>query len=133
MRTIAGVAWPAAAVLAFQLVAFPVPLEVSLQGVVLGLLNAMVVLGLTLVYRANRVVNLAQASIGTFPAALAGGVVLFGGTTLVATGALALAAGLTVLLGGLTVLRLRPVTAVAAALAAGAFCAAGLQAAEPFG
>ena len=58
---------PAALVLAFQMVLFPVPLGVSLQGVVLGLLNALVVLGLILVYRANRVVNLAQASIGTFP------------------------------------------------------------------
>ena len=78
LRAAAAAAWPAAAVIAVQLVAFPVPLGVTVQGVVLGLLNAMVVLGLVLVYRANRVINLAQASMGTFPAAVAGGVVLFG-------------------------------------------------------
>ena len=124
---------PAAGVLAFQMVAFPVPVEVSLQGVVLGLLNAMVVLGLILVYRANRVVNLAQASIGVFPAALAGGVVLFGGTALVTTGVLGVAAGLVALLGALVVMRWRPVVAVPVALAVGGFCAGGLQVAEPFG
>jgi ABC-type branched-subunit amino acid transport system ATPase component/ABC-type branched-subunit amino acid transport system permease subunit len=133
LRAVVSAAWPAAAVLALQMIVFPVPLGVSLQGLVLGLLNAMVVLGLVLVYRANRVINLAQASVGTFPAAMAGGIVLFGAPRLLVTGGLALAAGLIVLLGAVTILRLRPAPAVAAALAAGAFCAVGLRLSDGLG
>ncbi len=89
---------PAFLVLAFQLLFFPVPFGVWLQGVVLGLLNAMVVVGLVLVYRATRVINLAQASVGLFPANLAGAVVLFGTP---AAGPIALLAALAALLAGL--------------------------------
>src|SRR5688500_17962196 len=126
-RAVVLAAWPAAAVLLFQVVCFPIPFEVSLQGVVLGLLNAVIVQGLILVYRANRVVNFAQASIGTFPSTVAGAVVLFGAPSAMATGSLAIVGGLVVLLGALTVARLGPVASVAAALLTSAFCAVGLQ------
>ena len=69
---------PALGVLALQLVVFPVPFGVWLQGLVIGLLNALVVLGMMLVYRANRVVNMAQATVGTLPAALGIGVTILG-------------------------------------------------------
>ena len=69
---------PALAVIAAQLVLYPVSLGVWTQGLVSGLLNSLVVLGMMLVYRANRVVNFAQASIGTYPSALAIGLLIFG-------------------------------------------------------
>src|SRR6478609_11762678 len=78
VRRALGVAGPALAVIAVQLVLYPVSLGVWTQGVVAGLLNSLVVLGMMLVYRANRVVNFAQASIGTYPSALAIGLLLFG-------------------------------------------------------
>ncbi len=133
LHRIASVLWPAAVVMAIQLTFFPVPLGVSLQGVVLGLLNALVVLGLILVYRANRVVNLAQASIGTFPATVAGAVVLFDGPSLVTTGLLSVVAGLIVALGALSVLRLRSARALPLAAAAMALSAVGLRVAGDFG
>ena len=132
-RTVALAVWPAAAVLAFQMVFFPIPFEVSLQGVVLGLLNAMVVQGLILVYRANRVINFAQASIGTFPATLAGAVVLFGAPSMAVSGGFALVGGLVVLLGALTVGRLGLTASVLAAVATAAICGLGLQVADEFG
>ena len=84
---------PAAAVLAVQMVAFPVSLGPWLQGVVIGLLNALVVLGMMLVYRANRVINMAQASVGALPASLGIGLFLFGGPSMAVAGWLAVLAG----------------------------------------
>lgn len=73
-------AFPAIAVILAQLVLFPLPAGAWLQGVVLGLLDMLVALGITLVWRANRVLNFAQADFGTFPAALAVGLVVLSGT-----------------------------------------------------
>ena len=89
-----GAAAPAGAVLVLQLAVFPVSAGVWLQGLVIGLLNALVVLGMMLVYRANRVLNLAQASIGTLPAGLGVGLFLFGAPSLIVSGWLGLVAGL---------------------------------------
>lgn len=61
---------PAAVILAVQLVVFPVPAGIALRGVVLGLLAAMVSVGMALVYRANRIINFAQTDLGYVPAAL---------------------------------------------------------------
>ncbi len=41
------------------------PLGVAVQGLVLGLLGAMVAVGMALVYRANRILNFAQGELGT--------------------------------------------------------------------
>ena len=87
---------PAVAVVAAQLVLFPVGLGTWLQGLVIGMLNGLVVLGMMLVYRANRVINLAQASMGTLPAALGIGVFLFGAPSAAVAGWLGIVAGVVV-------------------------------------
>jgi ABC-type branched-subunit amino acid transport system ATPase component/ABC-type branched-subunit amino acid transport system permease subunit len=93
---------PALAVIVVQLVLYPVALGVWVQGLVSGLLNSLVVLGMMLVYRANRVVNFAQASIGTYPSALAIGLFTFGAPALgVSIGMGAVAA---LVIGGSTML-----------------------------
>ena len=61
---------PALAVLAVQLVVFPVPAGVFLRGVIVGLLSALAALGMALIYRANRIVNFAQTDLGSVPTAL---------------------------------------------------------------
>ncbi len=68
-----------AAVLALQLILFPVPFGVWLQGVVLGLLGSLMALGLGLTYRLNKVINFAQGDLGTAPAVLAVGLIGFSG------------------------------------------------------
>jgi branched-chain amino acid transport system permease protein len=70
---------PAAAVIVVQLVAFPMPTGVVLQGVIVGLLGALVAVGMGLVYRANHVVNFAQAQLGLAPTVLAASLVLYAG------------------------------------------------------
>ncbi|MDT3439268.1 ABC transporter permease subunit [Pseudofrankia sp. BMG5.37] len=54
--------------LAVQRVLWPAPAGVLVKGVILGLLSSLLALGLALVYRANRVVNFAQAGLGVAPA-----------------------------------------------------------------
>ena len=49
----------------------PVPHGVFVNGAVVGCLYSLVAIGLILVYRANRVINFAQASLGAVPALLA--------------------------------------------------------------
>ena len=66
---------PVAIVVAAQLLVFPMPVGVWVQGVVLGLLGALMAVGLGLVYRLNRVVNFAQGDLGSAPAVLAFGLV----------------------------------------------------------
>jgi branched-chain amino acid transport system permease protein len=124
---------PAVAVIAVQLVVFPVPLAVWLQGLVLGLLNAVVVLGLVLVHRANRVVNFAQASIGALPATLAGAIVLFGAPSAGALLGLGAATAVVVAVGAATVLRTPVAIAIPAGVIAGGLAAAGLRLAAGHG
>ena len=66
-------------VLALQLIFFPMPLGNWVRGGVLGLLNAMLAMGMALIYRANRVVNFAQADLGSVPTAFAAAFILFWG------------------------------------------------------
>ncbi len=68
-----------AAVLLVQLILFPVPFGVWLQGVVLGLLGSLMAVGLGLTYRLNKVINFAQGDLGTAPAVLAVALVAFSG------------------------------------------------------
>ena len=68
-----------AAVLAFQLIVFPMPVGVWVQGLVLGLLGSLMAVGLGLTYRLNKVVNFAQGDLGTAPAVLAIGLIAFSG------------------------------------------------------
>jgi branched-chain amino acid transport system permease protein len=66
---VAGLA-PAAAVLALQQILWPVSAGTLLSGVILGALGALHALGLALIWRANRVLNIAQSDLGTLPATL---------------------------------------------------------------
>ena len=68
-----------AAVLAVQLILFPMPLGVWIQGAVLGLLGSLMAVGLGLTYRLNKVINFAQGDLGTAPAVLAVGLIGFSG------------------------------------------------------
>ncbi len=81
---------PIAVVVVAQIVVFPMPVGVWVQGVVLGLLGAVMAVGLGLVYRLNRVVNFAQGDLGSAPAVLAFGLVGLSGVNYV----LGLATGL---------------------------------------
>jgi branched-chain amino acid transport system permease protein len=66
-------------VVVLQLVAYPMPLGNWIRGAVLGLLNAMLAMGMALTYRANRVINFAQAELGSVPTAFAAAFILFWG------------------------------------------------------
>lgn len=70
MLTIAGI-------VAVQLYQFGMPLGSWVRGFVLGVLAAMLAIGMALIYRANRVVNFAQAELGTVPAGFAVALILF--------------------------------------------------------
>ncbi|MCC5951937.1 MAG: ABC transporter permease [Acidimicrobiia bacterium] len=61
---------PAAVVVVVQLLLFPLPLGMWIQGLTVGLLGALVALGMALVYRANRILNFAQGDLGVAPAML---------------------------------------------------------------
>ena len=54
-----------------QLLLFPSPVGQWIDGLILGLLTALIALGIVLVYRANRVLNFAQGELGLLPAVLA--------------------------------------------------------------
>ena len=90
---------PAFVLVVVQLVFFGVPLGAWIRGVVIGLLTALLAVGMALVYRANRVLNFAQADLGFIPAALSVGIIVFSGLPYL----LGLAAGLgaSVVLGAL--------------------------------
>jgi branched-chain amino acid transport system permease protein len=70
---------PVLAVVAAQAAFFPMPVGVWVQGVVLGLLSALMAVGLGLVYRLNQIVNFAQGDLGSGPAVLAFGLVALSG------------------------------------------------------
>jgi branched-chain amino acid transport system permease protein len=61
---------PAAAIVAVQLVAFPVPIGIWLRGLIVGGLTALIALGMALTYRSNRIINFAHADLGTTPVVL---------------------------------------------------------------
>ncbi len=62
-----------------QLVHYGMPMGVWVESLVKGALAAMLAIGLALIYRANRVVNFAQADLGTVPTGFAASFVLFWG------------------------------------------------------
>ena len=90
---------PALVLVLVQLVFFGVPFGAWIRGVVIGLLTALLAVGMALVYRANRVLNFAQADLGFIPAALSVGIIVFSGLPYL----LGLAAGLgaSIVLGAL--------------------------------
>jgi branched-chain amino acid transport system permease protein len=70
---------PAIFVAALSAVLFPLPAGVALQGLIVGLVGALVAVGMSLLYRANRILNFAQADLGAVPAIFAVSLVVYGG------------------------------------------------------
>ncbi|CAN5786085.1 hypothetical protein BH23ACT2_BH23ACT2_23180 [soil metagenome] len=62
---------PAVVIIVVQQALFPAPFGIVLRGVVVGGLTALIALGMALIYRANRILNFAQADLGFAPAVLA--------------------------------------------------------------
>jgi branched-chain amino acid transport system permease protein len=58
-------------ILDFGRMEIPVPRALFLNGAIIGLLYALLGMGLILVYRANRIINFAQAQLGAVPAVIA--------------------------------------------------------------
>ncbi len=94
VRRTATVAGPAAAILLVQVVLYPMPLGVYVLGLVLGLLGALVAVGMALIYRANRILNFAQADLGFAPSVLAVNLIVYSGLTYVLAALLGLVAAL---------------------------------------
>lgn len=70
---------PAIALIVVQLVFFGLPAGAWIRGAVIGLLTALLAVGMALVYRANRVINFAQADLGFVPTVIAVGLIVFSG------------------------------------------------------
>jgi ABC-type branched-subunit amino acid transport system permease subunit len=65
-----GTVGPALAILILQMVLFPMRLGFVLQGTTIGLLTALLAVGMALIYRANRVLNFSQGDLGYVPGLL---------------------------------------------------------------
>lgn len=61
---------PAIGLLIVTVVFFPLGSGDAVLGVIVGLLTALIAIGLALIYRANRVINFAQGDLGTVPATI---------------------------------------------------------------
>lgn len=70
LRALAVTLGPAAAVLVVQTLLFPTDVGFLLQGATIGLLTALIAVGMALIYRANRVLNFSQADLGYVPGLL---------------------------------------------------------------
>ena len=69
-----------------QAVLFPMPAGVYLQGLTLGLLGALVGVGMCLVYRANRIINFSQSALGLVPTVVAVDLITYSGWAFAAAG-----------------------------------------------
>jgi branched-chain amino acid transport system permease protein len=65
-----GIVGPALAVIIFQMALFPMKLGFVLQGATIGLLTALIAIGMAMIYRANRVLNFSQGDLGYAPGLL---------------------------------------------------------------
>ncbi len=79
LRAILTTFAPALAVAVVSLTLFPMPAGVVVEGLILGLLGAMVAVGMALIYRANRILNFAQGELGTAPTVLVVCLVVYAG------------------------------------------------------
>lgn len=68
-----------AGIFAIQMIFYGMPFGLWVESAVKGVLAAMLAIGMALIYRANRVVNFAQADLGTVPTGFAASFVLFWG------------------------------------------------------
>jgi branched-chain amino acid transport system permease protein len=78
-RALLGSFAPAMVIVVLSLILFPVPAGVAVQGLILGLLGAMIAVGMALIYRANRILNFAQGELGTAPTVLVVCLVVYAG------------------------------------------------------
>jgi branched-chain amino acid transport system permease protein len=85
-RRVPSVVAVPAVLLGVQAVVFPMPVGVYVQGLTLGLLGALVAVGLCLVYRANRIVNFAQSALGLVPTVVAVDLIVYSGWSFVVAG-----------------------------------------------
>src|SRR5882757_10266069 len=95
-RLVSLLAGPAV-LLALQAVFLPIPAGVYLQGLTLGLLGALVSVGMCLIYRANKIINFAQTALGLVPTVIAVDLIVY--THVGFTEAGLIGAALSVLLG----------------------------------
>lgn len=79
VRAVTEVVAPGLAILVVQLVFFPLPAGMAFQGLILGLLGALVAVGMALIYRANQILNFAQSQLGAAPTVLVVCLVIYGG------------------------------------------------------
>ena len=70
---------PAAAIIWLQVVYFPIPEGIYGLGIELGMLGALVAVGMALIYRANRILNFAQNDLGLVPTVLAVDLIVYSG------------------------------------------------------
>ena len=61
---------PAAIILVLSSIVYPLPAGVAVEGLILGLVGAMIAVGMALIYRSNRILNFAQGELGTAPTVL---------------------------------------------------------------
>ena len=66
----------ALALLVFVGILYPAPPPILFLGIVLGSLNALIAMGIVLVYRANRIINFAQGDLGAVAAILAASLIV---------------------------------------------------------
>ena len=71
--------WPAIAVAVGALTLEHMPAGIVLQGLIVGLVGALVAVGMALLYQSNRIVNFAQADLGVVPGVLAVSLAVYGG------------------------------------------------------
>ena len=79
LRLILTTFGPGLLIVAISLALFPMPAGVVVEGLILGLLGAMVAVGMALTYRSNRILNFAQGELGTAPTVLAVCLVVYAG------------------------------------------------------
>lgn len=70
---------PAAVIALVSLTLYPMPPGVAVEGLVLGLLGALVAVGMALTYRASRILNFAQGELATAPTVLAVSLIAYAG------------------------------------------------------
>lgn len=89
---------PAICIIVAQQVLFPTRGDpgVIIQGVTLGMLTALVALGMALIYRANRILNFAQGDLGLVPVSLAVNLIAFSGLNYFLAATIGLAAAVVV-------------------------------------
>jgi ABC-type branched-subunit amino acid transport system ATPase component/branched-subunit amino acid ABC-type transport system permease component len=98
-RLLAVTASGALGLLGMLFVVWPAPVSVLFLGVITGSLSALTAMGIVLVYRANKIVNFAQASLGAIAAVLAASLIAGPGWSFWVASAAGLLAAL--VLGGL--------------------------------